>query len=78
MELWLVLSALARFLTDQSLQPNQIADQALVLPPMQANCRDTGVSLELADALNGMVILMSIRGVNFDSDRGCTAVRVMP
>ena len=50
---------------DQSLPPNQIADQALVLPHM-------------ADALNGRLILMSIRGVNFDSHRGCTAVRVMP
>ena len=65
MELWLAASALARFLTDQILQPNQIADQALVLP-------------HLADALNGSLILMSIRGVNFDSHRGCTAVRVMP
>ena len=65
MELWLAPLALARFLLDQSLQPNQIADQALVLP-------------HLADALNGRVILMSIRGVNFDSHRGCTAVRVMP
>ena len=65
MELWLAASALVRFLTDQSLQPNQIADQALVLP-------------HLADALNGRLILMSIRGVNFDSHRGCTAVRVMP
>ena len=63
---------------DQSLQPNKIADQALVLPPMQATFRDTGVHLELADALNGRQILMSIRGVNFDSHRGCTAVRVMP
>ena len=65
MELWLAPLALARFLLDQSLQPNQIADQALVLP-------------HLADALNGRVILMSIRGVNFDSHLGCTAVRVMP
>ena len=65
MELWLALSALARFLMDQSLPLNQIADQALVLP-------------HLADALNGRVILMSIHGVNFDSHRGCTAVRVMP
>ena len=65
MELWLAPLVLARFLLDQSLQPNQIADQALVLP-------------HLADALNGRLILMSIRGVNFDSDRGCTAVRVMP
>jgi len=45
---------------------------------MQSKSRDSGVSLELADALNGRVILMSIRGVNLDSDRGCTAVRVMP
>ena len=65
MELWLAALALARSLTDQSLQPNQIADQALMLQ-------------HLADALNGRVILMSIRGVNFDSHRGCTAVRVMP
>ena len=65
MELWLAPLALARFLLDQSLQPNQIADQALVLP-------------HLADTLNGRVILKSIRGVNFDSHRGCTAVRVMP
>ena len=64
MELWLALSGLARFLMDKSLPPNQIADQALVLP-------------HLADALNGRVILMSIRGVNFDSHRGCTAIRVM-
>ena len=65
MELWLAPLALARFLMDQSLPPNQIADQALVLP-------------HLADALNGRLILMSIRGVNFNSHRGCTAVRVMP
>ena len=65
MELWLAPMALARFLMDQSLPPNQIADQALVLT-------------HLADALNGRVILMSIRGVNFDSHRGCTVVRVMP
>ena len=65
MELWLAPLALARFLMDQSLPTNQIADQALVLP-------------HLADALNGRLILMSIRGVNFDSHRGCTAVRVMP
>ena len=65
MELWLAALALARFLTDQSLPTNQIADQALVLP-------------HLADGLNGRLILMSIRGVNFDSHRGCTAVRVMP
>ena len=65
MELWLAASALARFLTDQSLQSNQIADQALVLP-------------HLADALNGRLILMSIRVLNFDGHRGCTAVRVMP
>jgi len=45
---------------------------------LQSKSRDSGVSLELADALNGRVILMSIRGVNLDSDRGCTAVRVMP
>ena len=45
---------------------------------MQANRRDSGVCLELVDALNGRLILMSIRGVNFDSDRGRTAVRVMP
>ena len=64
MELWLAALALARFLMDPSLPPNQIADQALVLT-------------HLADALNGRVILMSIRGVNFDSHRGCTAVRVM-
>ena len=49
-----------------------------MLAPIQANRRDSGVSLELVDALNGRLILMSIRGVNFDSDRGCTAVRVMP
>jgi hypothetical protein len=65
MELWLAASALVRFLTGSDLQPNQIADQALVLP-------------HLVDALNGRLILMSIRGVNFDSHRGCTAVRVMP
>ena len=64
MELWLAALALARFLMDQSLPPNQIADQALVFQ-------------HLADALNGRVILMSIRGVNFDSHRGCTAIRVM-
>jgi hypothetical protein len=63
---------------NQSRQANQIADQSSVLAPMQAKRRDSGVSLELVDALNGRVILMSIRGVNFDSDRGCTAVRVMP
>ena len=45
---------------------------------MQSKSRDSGESLELADALNGRVILMSIRGVNLDSDRWCTAVRVMP
>ena len=45
---------------------------------MQAKLKDSAVSLELADTLNGMVILMSTRGVNLDSDRGCTAVRVMP
>ena len=78
MELWLAALALALFLLDQSFPPNQIADQALVWPPMQATYRDTGVRLELADALNGRLILMSIRGVNFDSHRGCTAVRVMP
>ena len=49
-----------------------------MLAPIQANRRDAGVSLELVDALNGRLIPMSIRGVNFDSDRGCTAVRVMP
>jgi hypothetical protein len=65
MELWLAASALGPFLTGSDLQPNQIADQALVLP-------------HLVDALNGRLILMSIRGVNFDSHRGCTAVRVMP
>ena len=65
MELWLAASALVRFLTGSDLQPNQIADQALVLP-------------HLVDALNERLILMSIRGVNFDSHRGCTAVRVMP
>ena len=65
MELWQAASALVRFLTGSDLQPNQIADQALVLP-------------HLVDTLNGRLILMSIRGVNFDSHRGCTAVRVMP
>ena len=65
MELWLAPLALARFVMDQSLPPNQIADQALALR-------------HLAGALNGRVILMSIRGVNFDSHRRCTAVRVMP
>ena len=45
---------------------------------MQAKLSDSAVCLELADTLNGRVILMSIRGVNFDSHRGCTAVRVMP
>ena len=65
MELWLAASALVRFLMGSDLQPNQIADQALVLP-------------HLVDALNGRLILMSIRGVNFDSHRGCTTVRVMP
>ena len=65
MELWLAVSALVPFLTGSDLQPNQIADQALALR-------------HLAGALNGRVILMSIRGVNFDSHRGCTAVRVMP
>ena len=65
MELWLAASALVRFFMGSDLQPNQIADQALVLP-------------HLVDALNGRLILMSIRGVNFDSHRGCTTVRVMP
>ena len=45
---------------------------------MQSKSRDSGVSLEVADALNGRVILMSIRGVKLDSERECTAVRVMP
>jgi hypothetical protein len=78
MELWSTLFALARLLRNKVLYPNQIADQSLVLAPIQANRRDSGVSLELVDALNGRLIPMSIRGVNFDSDRGCTAVRVMP
>jgi hypothetical protein len=61
---------------DQAFEPNQIADQALVLAPCKR--RDSGVSLELVGRVEWEVILMSIRGVNLDSDRGCTAVRVMP
>tara|TARA_Y100000746_G_scaffold21441_1_gene16560 strand:- start:443 stop:679 length:237 start_codon:yes stop_codon:yes gene_type:complete len=71
-------SAPACFPIDQSLQPYQIADHAWEMATMQAKLKDSAVSLELADTLNGMVILMSTRGVNLDSDRGCTAVRMMP
>jgi hypothetical protein len=65
MELWSPPVRDSLFRDGSDHQTNQIAVQALVLP-------------HLADALNGRVILMSIRGVDLDSDRGCTAVRVMP
>ena len=77
-ELWFPPDGAGLF-PDQS-EPSAVSNRRsrLELAPMQAKLSDSAVCLELADTLNGMVILMSTRGVNLDSDRGCTAVRMMP